>query len=54
MANTNDERRYAELTREALADVIEDLVIDHELVERWAKSLDSDTPVPLPTPARPT
>ncbi|GLK91966.1 hypothetical protein GCM10017655_50300 [Pseudomonas turukhanskensis] len=54
MANTNNERRYADLTREALADVREGLVIDHELAETWAQSLDTNTPVPLPTPERPT
>jgi len=54
MANTNDDRRYAALTREALAEVREDLVIDHELVETWAQSLDTGTPEPLPTPERPT
>ncbi|MDT4824553.1 hypothetical protein FQZ97_578050 [compost metagenome] len=45
MTNTNDERRYAELTREALADVREGLVIDHKLVETWAKSLDGLAPI---------
>lgn len=50
MANsTNDDQRLADLTREALADVSEGLVIDHALVETWAQSLDTDTPVPLPT-----
>ena len=48
MANsTNDDQRLADLTREALADVSEGLVIDHALVETWAQSLDTDTPVPL-------
>nr|QHU24632.1 hypothetical protein [Pseudomonas aeruginosa] len=54
MANSNDDRRFADLTHEALADVSEGLVIDHALVETWAQSLDTDTPVPLPTPDRPT
>lgn len=55
MANsTNDDQRLADLTREALADVSEGLVIDHALVETWAQSLDTDTPVPLPTPDRST
>lgn len=54
MADTNDERKYADLTREALANVSEGLVIDHALVEAWAQSLDTDIPLPLPTPDRPT
>ncbi|AMM02881.1 protein of unknown function [Pseudomonas putida KT2440] len=52
--STNDDRRFADLTREALADVSAGLVIDHELVEIWAQSLDTDTSVSLPTPDRPT
>lgn len=47
----DDERRRAELTREALADVDTDLVVDHQRVEFWTKSLGTDNPWPLPTPA---
>ncbi len=54
MANSNDDRRFTDLTREALADVSEGLVIDHAMVVTWAQNLDTDTPVPLPTPDRPT
>ncbi|WBM49629.1 CopG family transcriptional regulator [Pseudomonas putida] len=49
----DDERRRTELTREALADVDTDLVVDHQLVEAWAKSLSTDSPWPPPTPVRP-
>ncbi|UUC48084.1 ribbon-helix-helix domain-containing protein [Pseudomonas citronellolis] len=43
-----DER--SRLTREALADVDAGRVIDHQSVQAWADSLDSDTPLPLPVP----
>ncbi len=36
------------LTREGLADVDADRVIDHQLVQAWADSLDTDNPLPLP------
>ncbi|CAD5108540.1 hypothetical protein [Zestomonas carbonaria] len=48
----DDEERYTNLTREALADVDTDLVVDHQLVEAWAKSLGTGNPAPLPTPVR--
>ena len=41
-----DER--SRLTREALADVDAGRVIDHQAVQRWAESLDTDRPLPLP------
>ncbi|HGE8327844.1 ribbon-helix-helix protein, CopG family [Serratia marcescens] len=41
-----EERRR--LTLAALADVEQQNVIDHELVEAWAASLDSDDPLPVP------
>lgn len=36
------------LTREALADVDTGRVIDHQAVQAWADSLDTDQPLPLP------
>lgn len=50
----DDRQRNIELTREALEDVDTSRVVDHQRVETWAKSLDTDTPMPVPTPARPT
>lgn len=41
-----EERRR--LTLAALADVEQQKVIDHESVEAWAASLDSDEPLPVP------
>lgn len=41
-----DERRL--LTLEALADVDAGQVIDHQAVQAWADSLDSDKPLPVP------
>ncbi len=40
-----EERRR--LTLEALAEV-DDAVIDHQAVQAWADSLDTDQPLPLP------
>lgn len=36
------------LTREALADVGEGRVIDHQAIQAWADSLDTDEPLPIP------
>jgi predicted transcriptional regulator len=36
------------LTREALADVDAEHVIDHKAVQAWADSLDTDEPPPVP------
>lgn len=36
------------LTREALADVDAGHVIDHQAVQAWAQSLDTDQPLPVP------
>jgi len=36
------------LTREALADVDAGNVIDHQAVQAWADSLDTDQPLPVP------
>ncbi|MGF6254849.1 CopG family ribbon-helix-helix protein [Ensifer sp. LBL] len=41
-----EERRR--LTLEALADVDAGNVIDHQAMQAWADSLDSDTPLPVP------
>lgn len=41
-----EERRR--LTLEALADVDAGQAIDHQLIQAWAASLDSDTPLPVP------
>ena len=41
-----EERR--QLTLEALADVDAGRVIDHQAVQAWARSLDTDEPLPLP------
>jgi len=41
-----EERRR--LTIEALADVDAGLVIDHQSVQAWADSLESDKPLPVP------
>ena len=41
-----EERR--QLTLEALADVDAGRVIDHQAVQAWADSLDSDYPLPAP------
>jgi len=42
------EEQRDRLTREALADVDADQLIDHQAVQAWADSLDSDTPLPAP------
>jgi predicted transcriptional regulator len=41
-----DER--TRLTMEALADVDAGRVIDHQAVQAWASSLDTDKPLPVP------
>lgn len=42
------EEERSRLTREALVDVEEGRVIDHQSVQAWADSLDSDKPRDLP------
>ncbi len=37
------------LTREGMADVRVNRVVDHQVVQAWAESLDSDNPLPAPT-----
>ncbi len=41
-----EERRR--LTLEALAEVDDNAVVDHQAVQAWAESLDSDRPLPAP------
>ncbi|OGQ86424.1 MAG: CopG family transcriptional regulator [Deltaproteobacteria bacterium RIFOXYD12_FULL_56_24] len=42
----DQEEERSRLTREALAEVDADLVIDQQAVQAWADSLDTDTPLP--------
>jgi len=44
----DQEEERSRLTREALADVDAGRVIDHQAVQAWAESLDTDTPLPVP------
>jgi len=46
-----EERR--QWTLDALADVDEARVVDHEAVRAWAASLSSETPLPVPVSAPP-
>lgn len=44
----DQEEERSRLTREAMADVDAGRVIDHQAVQAWAESLDTDTPLPVP------
>ena len=44
----DQEEERQRLTLEALADVDAGRVIDHQAVQAWADSLDTDTPLPMP------
>lgn len=44
----DQEEERSRLTREALADVDAGHVIDHQAVQAWADSLDSDSPLDVP------
>lgn len=44
----DQEEERSRLTREALSDVDAGHVIDHQAVQAWADSLDTDTPLPAP------
>lgn len=44
----DQEEERSRLTREALADVEAGRVIDHQSVQAWADSLDSDRPMDVP------
>lgn len=48
MAWVEQEEERSRLTREALADVDGGQVIDHQAVQAWAESLDTDEPLPVP------
>lgn len=43
------EEERSRLTREAMTDVQVGNVIDHQAVQAWAESLESDTPLPVPS-----
>lgn len=44
----DQEEERSRLTREALAEVDAGHVIDHQAVQAWAESLNTDSPLPLP------
>lgn len=44
----DQEEERSRLTREAMADVDAGSVIDHQAVQAWADSLDTDQPFPVP------
>ena len=44
----DQEEKRSRLTRDALVDVDEGSVIDHQSVQAWAESLGTDTPLPVP------
>jgi predicted transcriptional regulator len=44
----DQEEERSRLTREALADVDAGRVIDHQAVQEWADSLDTENPLPAP------
>ncbi len=44
----NQEEERERLTLEALADVDNGRVIDHQAVQEWAESLSSEKPLPVP------
>ena len=44
----DQEEERSRLTREALADVEDGRIVDHQAVQAWADSLGTDNPLPLP------
>ena len=44
----DQEEERSRLTREALADVDAGYIIDHQAVQAWVESIDTDAPLPLP------
>ena len=44
----DQEEERSRLTREALADIDAGRVIDHQAVQAWADSLDTDNPLDVP------
>lgn len=45
----DQEEERSRLTQEAMADVDAGRIIDHQAVQAWADSLDTDNPLPAPT-----
>ena len=48
MAWVDQEEERGRLTREAMADVDEGRVVDHQAVQAWADSLGTQNPLPTP------
>jgi predicted transcriptional regulator len=48
MAWVDQEEERSRLTREAMSDITAGHVIDHQAVQAWADSLDTDNPLPAP------
>lgn len=48
MAWVDQEEERRRLTQEALSDVDAGQVIDHQVVQTWADSLDTEKPLPAP------
>jgi predicted transcriptional regulator len=48
IACIEQEEERSRLTREAVADVDAGNVIDHQAVQAWANSLDTESPLPVP------
>ncbi|MEN9480419.1 MAG: hypothetical protein RLZZ298_1814 [Pseudomonadota bacterium] len=44
----DQEEERSRLTREAMADVEAGNIIDHQVVQAWANSLETDSPLPVP------
>jgi len=44
----DQEEERQRLTLEALADVDEGRIIDHDVVQEWAESLNTENPLPAP------
>jgi predicted transcriptional regulator len=44
----DQEEERSRLTREGMADIQAGRVIDHQAVQAWADSLDTDNPLPAP------
>ena len=49
----DQEEERSRLTHQAMADVKAGHVIDHQAVQAWADSLDTDNPLPVPVPVVP-
>jgi predicted transcriptional regulator len=44
----DQEEEWHRQTLEGLADIDDGKVVEHQCVQAWADSLDTDTPLPLP------